>query len=137
MKKWSLGTEVTFKGTSSLTNRFSDINNVRYENSVKYSVGGYYIPKYNSFNNYFKKVVYRGGFRYENTGLIISNQAINDYAVTLGLGLPLGGTFSNINIGLELGQKGTKSAGLVQENYTNISIGLSFNDKWFKKAKYD
>ena len=91
----------------------------------------------NSFTNYFSKVVYRGGFRYENTGLVLNNEAIKDYALTLGLGLPLGGTFSNINIGLEFGKRGTTNAGLVQENYTNLSIGLSFNDKWFKKAKYD
>jgi hypothetical protein len=137
VKKWSVGGEVTLQGTSDLGSRFNDIDNVEYENSVKYSFGGYYIPKYNSFTNYFSKVVYRGGFRYENTGLVINNQAIKDYALTLGFGLPLGGTFSNINIGLEFGKRGTTNSGLVQENYTNISVGLSFNDKWFKKAKYD
>ncbi|WP_298115930.1 hypothetical protein [Flavobacterium sp.] len=137
VKKWSIGGEVTLQGTSDLGSRFNDIDNVAYENSVKYSIGGYYIPKYNSFTNYFNKIVYRGGFRYENTGLVLNNESIKDYALTLGLGLPLGGTFSNINIGLEFGKRGTTNAGLVQENYTNISIGLSFNDKWFKKAKYD
>ena len=137
VKKWSLGTEVTFKGTSSLTNRFSDINNVRYENSVKYSVGGYYIPKYNSFNNYFKKVVYRGGFRYEKTGLIINSEPINDMALTLGLGLPLSGTFSNVNVGFEIGKKGTTTANLVQENYANVSVSFSLNQQWFVKRKFN
>jgi len=137
VKKWSVGGEVTLQSTSDLGSRFNDIDDIEYENSVKYSIGGYYIPKYNSFTNYFSKVVYRGGFRYENTGLVLKNESIKDYALTLGFGLPLGGTFSNINIGLEFGKRGTTNSGLVQENYTNISIGLSFNDKWFKKAKYD
>jgi len=137
-KKWSVGSEITIQSTSNLGSRFDDIEDIEYENSVKYSIGGFYIPKYNSFSSYLSKVVYRGGFRYENTGLVLKNESIKDYALTLGFGLPIGGTlFSNINIGLEFGRKGTKSSGLVQENYTNISIGLSFCDKWFKKAKYE
>ena len=64
-------------------------------------------------------------------------ESINDTALTLGLGLPVGGALSNINLGMEYGKRGTTNAGLIQENYLNISIGLSFNDKWFVKRKFD
>ena len=57
--------------------------------------------------------------------------------LTLGFGLPIPGAFSNINIGFEFGKKGTTNANLVQENYGNLSIGLSFNDKWFNKKLYN
>ena len=137
VKKWLVGTEIVFQKTSDLGNRFNDIDNVAYENSTRYSLGGYYIPNYNSYSSYFKKVTYRGGLRYENTGLIINNKSIEDFAVNMGLGLPLSGTFSNINLGLEIGKKGTKYYGLVEENYFNISVGLSFSDRWFVKRKYD
>ena len=137
VRKWQVGTEIVFQNNSKLTNRFDDINNVVFENSTKISIGGFYIPKYNSFNSYFKRVTYRGGFNYQNTGLVINGKAINDQAFTVGVGLPLGGTFSSINIGFEFGKRGTRLTGLVQENYNNLSIGLSFNDKWFKKTKYD
>jgi hypothetical protein len=43
--------------------------------------------------------------------------------VTLGMGLPITGTLSNVNIGFELGKRGTTSSNLVQENYANISVG--------------
>ena len=135
-KKWMLGTEVTFQKSSNMGNRFNDINNVNYENATRISIGGFYIPNYNSFSKYYEKIIYRGGLRYENTGLIINSTSIKDYAVTAGLGLPLMGVFSNINVGLEYGQRGTTSANLVQENYTNISIGLSLNDKWFQKRRF-
>jgi long-subunit fatty acid transport protein len=135
-KKWMLGTEVTFQKSSNMGNRFNDINNVNYENAARISIGGFYIPNYNSFSKYYEKIIYRGGLRYENTGLIINSTSIKDYAVTAGLGLPLMGVFSNINVGLEYGQRGTTSANLVQENYTNISIGLSLNDKWFQKRRF-
>ena len=56
---------------------------------------------------------------------------------TLGMGMPLSGTFSNINFGFELGKKGTTTANLVQENYANINIGFSLNEKWFEKRKFN
>ncbi len=136
-KKWVVGSELTIQKSSNFGNRFSDINNVTYENATKFTFGGYYIPNYKSFTHYFDRVVYRGGFRYENTGLVINSQPINDAALTLGLGMPLRGVFSNINVGFELGNRGTKAAGLVREHYMNFSIGLSLNDKWFQKSKYN
>lgn len=137
VKKWLVGAEVTFIENSSMSNRFVDINGATFENSTRYSVGGYFIPNYNSYSSYFKRITYRGGLRYENTGLVIQDKSINDFAVNLGLGLPLGGTFSKINVGLEVGKRGTKYHNLVQENYFNINLGLSFSDRWFVKRKFD
>ena len=136
-KKWLIGSEIRFQNTSVLTNRFNDIDNVKFENSTSFSFGGYYIPNYNSYANYFKRVTYRAGLRYENTGLIIENKSIEDFAGIIGMGLPLSGTFSNINIGIEIGKKGTIYNGLIQNNYTNIIIGLSFSEKWFIRRKYN
>ena len=142
MKKWLVGGEITILNNSNITNRFVDIDGAKFENSVRYSLGGFFIPNYNSYSSYFKKVVYRGGLRYENTGLVIQNpgypdKSITDFAANVGFGFPLGGTFSNINIGLEMGKRGTKYANLVEENYFNISVGLSLSDRWFVKRKYD
>ncbi|MBP9849314.1 MAG: hypothetical protein KBC58_07730 [Flavobacterium sp.] len=133
-KNWFVGVESTFKSQGNYDIVYPKAS---FESASKVSIGGYYIPKYNSFTNYYQKVTYRGGFRHENTGLIVNSQSIKDTAFTLGLGLPLSGTFSNINIGFEMGKRGTKNAGLIQENYTNFSIGLSFNDRWFQKRKFD
>lgn len=135
IKKWFVGFESTFQGSSSYGTIYD--TNVSFENATKLSLGGYYTPNYNSFSNYYKKITYRAGLRYENTGLIVNSKSINDSALTLGLGLPVGGTVSSINFGMEYGKRGTTNAGLIQENYLNISIGLSFSDKWFVKRKYN
>jgi hypothetical protein len=137
LKKWVIGAQMTTQTSSNFGNRIQNLSNVTYENALKFSVGGYYIPKYSSFTSYLSRVTYRGGFRYENTGLVLNNLSILDRAVTFGLGLPLGGTFSNINIGFEFGKKGTTNAGLIEENYSNISVAFSFNDRWFQRRKYD
>jgi hypothetical protein len=137
VKKWLVGGEITFLQNSVMSNRFTDINGATFENSVRYSLGGFFIPNYNSYSSYYKRMVYRGGLRYENTGLVIQDKSITDFAANIGLGIPLSGTFTNINIGLEIGKRGTKYYNLVEENYINISVGLSLSDKWFVKRKFD
>ena len=137
VKKWLVGGEITFTQNSVMSNRFTDINGATFENSVRYSLGGFFIPNYNSYSSYYKRMVYRGGLRYENTGLVIQDKPITDFAANIGLGMPLSGTFTNINIGLEIGKRGTKYYNLVEENYINLSVGLSLSDKWFVKRKFD
>ena len=136
-RKWAFGAEFTRQDFANYSNRFKDILSGSFENANRIALGGYYIPKYNSFNHYYERVNYRLGFRYENTGLVIKNQSINDMAITAGLGLPVGGMLSNINVGFEYGRRGTQAQNLVQENYLNFTIALSLTDKWFVKRKYD
>ncbi|HYD91905.1 MAG TPA: hypothetical protein VEA37_10520, partial [Flavobacterium sp.] len=140
-RKWFAGAEYTFQGSNEFGDRFENIEasgSASFESMHRMAVGGYFIPNYNSYNSYLKRITYRAGLKFEKTGLVIRNEAINDYALSLGLGLPLGGIGgSNLNIGVEFGQRGTTSSGLVQENYTNIFISLSISDKWFMKLRYD
>lgn len=137
MQKWSVGAELSIIQASKTGNRFTDIRQVSFENSTKLNVGGYYLPNFKSFTSYFSRVNYRAGFFYQNTGMVINNESITNFGITFGLGLPLGGSFSNMNIGYEYGKRGTTNAGLIQENYSNITISLSLNDKWFLKRKID
>lgn len=136
-RKWFLGGDVAFSGSGNQVNRFENYSNVSYENAVKFAIGGFFIPKFDSFNNYFQRVTYRGGFKFENTGLVINNTAIKDKSVTLGFGLPISGTFSSMNLGIEYGSRGTKRNNLIKEDYFSINIGLLFNDKWFRKTLYN
>lgn len=136
-RKWFFGGDITFSGTKNQVNRFDSFSNVSYENGTKVAFGGFIIPKFDSYNNYFERITYRGGFRFENTGLVINNTAIKDRAMTLGFGLPIAGTFSSLNLGVEYGHRGTVIKGLVREEYFSVSLGLIFNDKWFRKTLYN
>jgi hypothetical protein len=133
--KWFVGVNY-FNTSKGLTNPLELNTNVKYKATSRLSVGGFYIPKYNSFTSYISRVVYRVGTRFEKTGLVLNNQSIEDFGITFGLGLPVGG-LSKINIGVELGQLGTLDGGLIKENYANIMLGFSLSDVWFIKRKYD
>lgn len=136
-KKWLVGAQISSASQGDLANSYNTKANVSYDKAMKYSIGGYFIPNYNSFTSYFKRITYRAGMKYEETGLIVNSESIKDKGISLGIGLPITGSFSNVNFGFEFGKRGTTSASLIQENYAKFSIGLSLNDRWFVKRKFD
>ena len=136
-RKWFVGAEYSLLKTSEFSNRIVNIDNTTFVDASTISFGGFYIPQYNSFNKYLKRVVYRAGIRFEETGLEINNESINEFGISFGVGLPVGSFFSNANIGIEVGKRGTTNQNLVEENFVNFQISLSLNDRWFVKRKYN
>ncbi len=134
-KKWFLGGEYSFQEFSSFSNDFLGLDNVTYQDASRLAFGGYYIPDYKSLSSYFKRINYRAGVKYDVTGLVVNGSEINDFGINFGFGFPLPNSFSNVNLGFELGRRGTTVANLIEENYLNISIGLSLNARWFQKRR--
>lgn len=134
--KWFLGGQVNLINSGEIEAVFPVRDNIRYENARQWIVGGFYIPDYSSITNYFGRITYRVGFRSENTGFLIENQSLRSNVLSFGLGFPIRG-LSNANIGLELGQQGTRNGGLVAQSSIALRLGLSLNDLWFIKRKYN
>ena len=136
-KKFGIGAQLTLTDFNEFGNRYDEIQSGTFENGTKFGLGGFYVPKYNSFTNYWNRVTYRAGFNYENTGLVVREESIIDYGINFGLGLPVPGSISTFNVGFEFGSRGTTNANLIKENYFNLFISLNLNDKWFVKSKYN
>src|SRR5690606_25069174 len=137
-RKWFLGAEYSFQELGKFENELTPASNLEYNNAQTFRLGGYYIPEYTSFTSYLKRVTYRAGAKVSKSGIVVDNKEINDFGITFGMGLPLGQgrNFSNVNIGFELGRRGTKYGDLVEENYFKINLGLSLSDMdWFQKRK--
>ena len=134
-KKWFLGAEYSFQQLSDFDNRFLGLENVDYTDANTYAFGGYWVPDYRSLSGYYKRITYRAGLRYDVSGLVVNNKEINNFGITFGLGLPLGTSFSNLNLGFELGKRGTTDANLIEESYFKVNVGLSLNDRWFQQRK--
>ena len=134
--KWFMGFDYTLTSGGGLENKLFNLEDVEYKKGSKIAFGGFYIPNYNSFTSYFSRIVYRAGIRIEKTGLNIQNQSINEYGINFGFGLPFQ-AFQNINLGFEVGKRGTVKGGLVQENFFSLRLGITLNDRWFVKNKYN
>ena len=111
------------------------------QDSKTFNIGGSYTPNISTIRNYLATVDYRIGAIYDQTYMRINGTTIKRYAGTLGVGLPLrsnnGSSFYKINIAAEIGQRGSLVNGLVKENYVNIHLGFTLNDKWFTRYKFD
>ena len=139
-RHWFVGAEYSTQKTSKFSNVLYSGNTVSaFEDGVAVSLGGFFIPKYNSYRNLFKRTVYRAGVRFEKTGLNINNQSIKELGISFGVGLPIGDPrlLSNVNLGFEIGKRGTTNYNLIQENFINFQLSLSLNDRWFQKRKYE
>ena len=135
-KKWFLGFNYMKNDEGGYKNELMGLDNVEFKSSQTYSIGGFLLPEYNSFTNYFKTLTYRFGVRYKNGGLYVNNQQINEIGVNFGFGIPLAG-ISSANLGFEFGQRGTTKASLIKEKFFSIRLGVSLNDLWFIRSMYN
>jgi len=132
---WFIGFQYESKLSSNFENVFLDTQNVSYRDANSLSIGGYIIPDSLSLTSYWKRVKYRFGIKNEKKSIIVNNLPVNHFSLNLGLGLPIAG-LSKANLGLEIGKVGDNNS-LVKENYFALRLGLSLNDVWFIKRKYN
>jgi len=105
-------------------------------NSFQVNAGAELVPSYESYTNYLKRIRYRLGFLYNSTYLELRGQHLNEYAFTIGFGLPLRGVKTMLNLGAQIGSRGTTNASLIKESYFKFIIGFSIYERWFVKRKY-
>lgn len=112
-----------------------------FQDTYKISAGGWYLPNYNNFRNYFSRVVYRYGAFYERGGLNIYGNNINRYGISAGVLLPFKSSniqrMNGLELGIEAGKRGTLNNNLIRQNYINLKVGFNFADKWFRKSLYN
>ncbi len=106
-------------------------------NSYKIAAGGEYTPNALALHKYFSRVTYRLGFTYGADNIKLRNTQLNFYSVTFGASLPFRRGTDRVHTAFEIGSRGTESNGLMREGFVRFSLGLSFNDKWFIKSKYE
>ena len=106
------------------------------QNSWSIAIGGCYTPQSTSVSSYLRKMTYRAGLHYEQTYFNFYGQSINQYSMTLGVGLPIPKAMTSVNFAVEIGRMGTTKYNLIEESYINLSLGVSIRDRWFVKRRY-
>lgn len=108
-------------------------------NSYKFSAGGQYVPVEGRLN-------YRAGLKYAKTYLDLKSTSVNDMSVSVGMGIPLrlsqierrvAENRPMIHFTIEAGQRGTIENSLIKEQYLRLYFGLTLNELWFIKRKFD
>lgn len=123
-----------------------ELNKGAYRTGRSINLGAEFLPNRNSVGkeNYHKRIAYRLGLAYQNLPLVVNGTGINDYSLTLGAAFPLRKykyereVFGSvINVGVQLGTRGSLSNNLVKDEYIKLNLGFTLNDKWYIKRKFD
>lgn len=110
-------------------------NNTVVKDCYGINLGMEYAKKIRVSNNTIEKYYIGWGAKMEQTYLVVNNNHINDYAITLGGGKYLS-RFVSVNADFEVGKKGAVSLNQIQENYYQFSMGLTIKDLWFGTKKF-
>lgn len=102
--------------------------------SLRLSAGGEWTPNYVS-RTYFQRMTYRTGVQVEKTPFEINGEAINEFGINFGLTFPVGA--SGVHTSFSWGQRGTTDNNLIRERYFRIGLGVTLNERWFERYKYD
>lgn len=132
--RWLVGADFNWQNWKGFT--IGDVND-SLQDAWNVAIGGEYTPISTSISKYWKRITYRAGLRYSQTYLNLYGHSINEVGISFGIGLPLPRTLSTVNLGLEVGRGGTKKDNLIQESFINLSVGVSINERWFVKRKYN
>lgn len=131
--------------TKNITTNF-DYKKLWWENTNQYENSGTYTDQsiyafgieYKPSKGYrFSSLIkYRFGLNYNTGFLNISNQKIDTYSLSIGLGIPMSKhKASSLNVSYSFGKEGTISNNLIEENFHKLTLNLSFLGNWFQKQK--
>jgi hypothetical protein len=131
--------------TIALDYHFQNWSNVEYpmhhgqfEDSHRISFGIEFSPwEHRVINAFYKNWDYRFGFNYETSYLKFGNSLIDSKGLSFGVGVPLPGHISKMNLGFKTGINGTTANNLIRERYALVQLGFSLNEIWFVRRKFD
>lgn len=118
------------------TDAYSSNNTYTFQDQEIYGFGVEYQPSKN-LDTFWNKLKYRAGANYNSGYLILQDQNIDNYSISLGLGIPLSKSIysSMLNVNYSYGKEGTINNNLIEDNYHKLSINLSLLGNWFQKEK--
>jgi hypothetical protein len=130
--QWSIGTQFSYRDWSSFRSVNRDDEGLQKSWSV--ALGGEATPDLFS-ENYLKRVTYRLGASMEEYPFLANGRKVQDLGINFGFSLPAGR--SSLDFAFRYGTRGDKTDNLIQENYFRVFFGITFNDQWFIKRKFE
>lgn len=117
-------------------------NKDAFSNRSKLAVGLEYLPS-NYPRNFFSAIKYRAGAYYSTPYYKIVDEngrayrAAKEYGLTAGLTLPVPRSYSKVSLAAQYVKVSGQKENMLDEKYFRVSIGISFNERWFFKRKVE
>ena len=104
-----------------------------FDNRWKAAAGLQFSP--NRRGSYLGAMAFRVGAFYNHDYLNIAGNNVRDYGATMGVGLPVPGGKTTVNLGFEWRHRTSSPTVMITEDYLNITLSVNFNELWFWKNK--
>jgi len=135
--KWGINGDVRYtnwKGFQ-LLNSYESVRN-----NIECAIGGYYQPDRfaTGKGTFWDRVIYRAGIGYNSGYQEYQREAVPLYSFSGGVSIPVGlyRSYSAVHISVQYALKRHKDL-VIRENIFKLNIGITLNDRWFVKYKYD
>ncbi len=102
----------------------------------KLSLGTEFTPDPTALGSYLKRLTYRTGVSYDKYPYLINGIMVKDFGINFGLSLPVS-RISSLDFALKVGKRGNLEDNTIEETYFKIYFGMTFNDQWFIKRRFD
>ena len=89
-----------------------------------------------SSTNYLSRMTYRTGVSIDQYPYLVNGNALKDFGINFGLSLPVS-RYSSLDLGLKVGRRGDLTLNKIEETYIKLYFGVTFNDQWFIKRRFD
>jgi hypothetical protein len=100
----------------------------------RYAFGLQYAPIKNIGGQMREKFFIQGGVAYEEGYVTVDNKQINDMSATIGFGGNIN-RLINAYVGVEMGSRGKSTDRQIQEQYTQVSFGITLKEFWLNTRK--
>lgn len=100
-------------------------------------IGGQFIPNSTAYQQYWKLITYRAGVQLGKDYIRFNGNDIPKTTVSIGAGFPMKRVVSQIAVGMEWTHSGKLDLNPLTTSYFRLSAGLTLNDKWFQKRKFE
>ncbi len=99
----------------------------------KIAIGAQFQPQ--PRGGYFKRTQYRLGTFYDRDYLMVRGNNVREYGAAVGVGLPVPGFKTVVSLSVGWLHRQAYPTALIKEDYLNVTIGINFNEMWFRKSK--
>jgi hypothetical protein len=133
--KWMLATDFTIIKSDG---RFITLglDQVPVTDGWRLAAGAELTPDARSLGSYLKRITYRTGISAESGTYLVNGNALKDFGINFGFSFPVN-RISSLDLAFRTGRRGDMKLNGIEENYFKIYFGVTFNDQWFIKRRFD
>lgn len=132
--EWVVGADFTYQDWSEFRSVDAE-DEENLEESWRVALGAEMTPDPYAVESFFKRMTYRAGIFLEKYPFLANNKQVKDFGINFGLSLPAGR--SSLDLAFSVGKRGNKSQNILEESYYKVYFGITLNDQWFIKQKFD